>query len=188
MRSRWLFTAVLALVGATAHASTFLALTREELVAGSAAVVDARVTEVRSFWNEAHTVILTEATVRVDQVFVGEAPAYLTVRTFGGRVGRVRVEAQGFPTFDAGQRLLLFLYREPADGSVRVQGYRLGEYRIETGADGVDMAVPMADAGMTFLRKDGKAYELPHAQRLDELVRGVREDAARVGTSGRAVR
>jgi hypothetical protein len=177
----WLAAAVALFVVGAAQASTFLALSQEELVAGSAAVVEARVADVESFWNSEHTVILTEATVRVDDVIVGEAPAFLKVRTFGGTVGRYRIDAPGFPTFAEGQRLLLFLYREPADGSVRVQGYRMGEYRVEVGSDGVEMAVPMADAGMWLLRRDGKAAEAPRPLRLDELKAGLRDIGERQG-------
>jgi hypothetical protein len=178
----WLATALtLVFAGAAAHASTFLAMTQEELVAGSAAVVDARVVQVKSFWNREHTAILTEALVRVDETIVGEAPAFVKVRTFGGTVGRLRIDAPGFPTFERGQRLLLFLYTEPADGSVRVQGYRMGEYRVETGADGVERAVPMADAGMLLLRRDGKVAERPQTVALDAFKAGLREIGERQG-------
>ncbi|HET9767940.1 MAG TPA: hypothetical protein VFS60_13875, partial [Thermoanaerobaculia bacterium] len=99
----------LAFAGAAAQASTFLAMSQEELVAGSAAVVDARVVQVKSFWNRERTAILTEAVVRVDETIVGEAPGFVKVRTFGGTVGRLRIDAPGFPTFERGARLLLFL-------------------------------------------------------------------------------
>lgn len=178
----WLPTAVaLVFAGAAAHASTFLAISQEEMVAGSAAVVDARVVQVKSFWNAEHTAILTEALVRVDETIVGEAPRFVKVRTFGGTVGRVRIDAVGFPTFSEGERLLLFLRTEPADGSVRVKGYQLGEYRIETGADGVEMAMPTADAGMRLLRADGKAVERPRPIALGELEAGLREIGERQG-------
>ena len=183
MRAKgWLPTALaLVFAGATAQASTFLAMTQEELVAGSAAVVDARVVQVKSFWNRERTAILTEALVRVDESIVGEAPAFVKVRTFGGTVGRLRIDAPGFPTFERGQRLLLFLYTEPADGSVRVQGYRMGEYRIETGADGVEVAAPMADAGMRLLRRDGQEAAPPKAMALDAFKAGLREIGERQG-------
>ena len=173
--------ALVASVGGAARASTFLAQSQEELVAGSAAVVDARVTQVRSFWNAERTMILTEALVRVDEVIVGESPSLVKVRTFGGTVGRQRVVAHGFPTFEHGQRLLLFLYAEPADGSVRVRGYRLGEYRIETAADGVEMARPMADGGMRLLHPDGKVAAPPQAMPLADFKAGLRDIGERQG-------
>ena len=171
----------LVFAGAAAHASTFLAMSQEELVAGSAAVVDAQVAQVKSFWNREHTAILTEALVRVDEVIVGEAPAYVKVRTFGGTVGRLHIEAHGFPTFTRGDRMLLFLYTEPADGSVRVQGYQLGEYRIETGADGAEIAKPLADAGMRLLSRDGKAVERPTTMPLHDLKASLRDIGERQG-------
>lgn len=182
MRAKgWLLPLALVFADAAAQASTFLAMSQEELVAGSAAVVDARVVQVESFWNRERTAILTEAVVRVDETVVGEAPAFVKVRTFGGTVGRLRIDAPGFPTFERGQRLLLFLYTEPADGSVRVQGYRMGEYRIETGADGVEVATPMADAGMRLLRRDGREAAPPKAMPLDTFKASLREIGERQG-------
>ena len=70
---------------------------------------------------------------------------------------------------------------EPADGSVRVQGYRMGQYRIETGADGVERAVPMADAGMLLLRRDGKVAERPQTMALQDLKTDLREIGERQG-------
>jgi hypothetical protein len=178
---RWLAPALLSAIAPAAQASTFLALSHDELIAGSAAVVEARVAKVESFWNHEHTTILTEATVHVDRVVVGEAPEVVRVRTFGGTVGRYRIEAPGFPTFGSGERLLLFLYREPADGSIRVQGYQLGQYRIEVDARGIEMAVPKADAGVVLLSRDGKTVALPRARPLAELEAGLREIGERQG-------
>jgi hypothetical protein len=171
---------LLAAGAAAAKSSTFLALSQEELLAGSTAVLQGRVVEVESFWNAERTAILSEALVSVDEVLVGRAPTLVRVRTFGGTVGGYTVEAQGFPRFVAGEEALLFLYREPADGSVRVWGYQQGQYRIET-RGGERIAVPAIGRGVRLLGADGVEIEAALPLPLSELRRRVLELGQRLG-------
>jgi hypothetical protein len=171
---------LLAAAAAGAESSSFLALSQEELLAGSAAVLQGRVVEVESFWNAEHTAILSEALVSVDEVLVGRAPTLVRVRTFGGTVAGYTVEAHGFPRFVAGEEALLFLYREPADGSVRVWGYQQGQYRIET-RGGERIAVPAVGRGVRLLRSDGVEVEPARALPLAELRQRVLELGQRLG-------
>ena len=73
---------VLALV-VPAGASTFLALSRQELVAQSDAVVQGRVLKVSSFWGQEGRVIMTEALIQIEEKIRGNAPTVVRVRTFG---------------------------------------------------------------------------------------------------------
>lgn len=159
-----------------ATASTFLAMDQAELVAASDAVVIGEVTAVRSFWNEGATAIVTEAFVRVNETLAGDAPAMVVVRTFGGEVGAVKIEAHGFPKFDQGQRLVLYL---GADGdAARVIGYLQGQYRIVTRqSDGRDIAVPALDDGARLVSRDGRAVAQPRPVALDTLRAQVRAAA-----------
>ncbi len=168
------------LAAAPAAASTFIALTPEELVRDAAAVVEGRVVEVSSFWNAERTAILTEATLEVDDAVVGEAPAFVTLRTFGGRVGDYVIEAHGFPRFAVGDRLLVFLEPE-REGAHKVLGYLQGQYRIRTDAAGRTMAEPMSDFGARLLRRDGTEAPAPKARPLVELKRQLRDLADRAG-------
>jgi hypothetical protein len=102
-RAVWIPILALAASVMPAAASTFLAVSREELVERTDAVVAGRVIEVSSFWNAEHTAILTEAVLEVEDSIVGAAPAYVNLRTFGGQVGNYRIEAHGFPTFQMGE-------------------------------------------------------------------------------------
>lgn len=180
----WTLPALLALaalaIALPAEASTFLAISREELVSQAEAVVLGRVVEVSSFWNREHTAILTEATFEVEDTVVGVAPAYLTLRTFGGRVGDLRIEAHGFPRFVLGEKLLLFLEPEQ-DGAHKVLGYLQGQYRVRNDGQGRPIAEPLFDAGARILRPDGTLAPAPRPQALAELKGQLREIAGRVG-------
>jgi hypothetical protein len=180
-RRIWLLAlAALAAVALPAGASTFLAMTEDELVAGAEAVVQGRVVEVQSFWNAERTAILTEALVQVEEVVAGDAAPLVRVRTFGGTVDGYTIEAHGFPTFRDGERLLVFLYTEEKDASVRVLGYQQGQFRIGV-RNGVEMALPTVDARARLLLPDGQEGPAPRAVPLQQLKDRIRETARERG-------
>lgn len=168
---------VFALAAATpALASTFVAMDHTQLVDASDAVVVGQVTDVRSFWNDEATAIVTEASVVVTENLAGQAPGVVVVRTFGGQVGAVRIEAHGFPTFEKGQKLVLFL--EDSNTVARVVGYQQGQYRVVTRkSDGVEVAIPALDGGAHLVHLDGTVAPKPRAVTLDALRTTVREAA-----------
>ena len=175
----------LLLAALPAGASTFLHVGRGELTARAEAVVVGDVLEVESFWSDDGRVILTEARVLVEEALVGEAPSVVLVRTFGGTVNGFTVEAHGFPTFEKGERLLLFLERDRrAPGAHRVLGYQEGKYRVTSDAAGLEIAVPTVDAGARLLTKEGRPAPAPRAVALESL----REEILELGRrSGRIV-
>jgi len=166
-------------------ASTFVAMSEKDLVAASDAVVRGQVVSVESFWNDQHTLIISEAVFEVESVIVGTAPRYVTLRTAGGTVDGYTVEAIGFPTFHAGDRALLFLERDeqrPLGGvhtkgrpeGYRIAGYELGHYRIVN--DGQEqIAVPAADPGLRFLRKGGRPAAPQRVRRLEVFEEELRQ-------------
>lgn len=171
-------------LAAPAGASTFLQISREDLVAQAAAVVQGRVLEVSSFWNREGTAIMTEAVLEVEDTVLGPDRSHLRLVTFGGEVNGLVIEAHGFPTFRKGQRLLLFL--EPARkneaGAHRVLGYRQGEFEIRKDRQGRELAVPTWEAdNVRILKADGTPARVPRAVLLDEFKRQVRETAERAG-------
>lgn len=154
--------AVLFLAATPLAASTFLHMSPRELVAGADALVRGEVIELESFWSESGRVIVTEATIAVEAAILGQVPSIVTVRTFGGQVGDVRVEAHGFPRFEPGERVLLFLERHE-DDTLRVLGYQQGQFRVVTRLDGVTLAVPMVDEDARFLTRDGRVAPEPRS-------------------------
>lgn len=153
-----------------AIASTFLAMELPELVEKSDAVVRGEVIGTRSFWDAEHRVILTDATLRIDERLsgdVGEVGREIQVRTFGGKVADYQVVAHGFPTFDKGDEVVVFLARQP-DRTVQVTGYQLGLYEIE-GNNGFEVAVPTWDGGSTLVDRWGKQVPGPETVKLADL-------------------
>lgn len=169
---------VIALMAAPATASTFVAMDQAELVAASDAVVQGEVLEVHSFWNKGGTAVVTEARILVEEVVAGKADSEIVVRTFGGRVGDYHLEAHGFPTFQEGQRLLLFVHRGQ-DSALRVTGYRLGEYRVARGDRGEMIAMPTLEAGVRLIGRDGLPAPRPEVVPLETLKSQIRGHAAR---------
>lgn len=170
-----------------ASASTFLAMDQDALVASSQAVVVGEVLQVRAFWNDDATAIVSEAQVRVDEILVGEAPSIVTVRTFGGTVGRLRIDALGFPSFHTGERLVLYL--DDVEGPAQVVGYQQGEYRIHVRhSDGAEIAVPAVDHGAHLVHLDGRAAARPRALPLTTLKDQIRQAADRPQAELRDVR
>lgn len=174
MVQRFLFVCLaVVLMAGPATASTFVAMDTAELVAASDAVVQGEVLEVYSFWNREGNAVLTEARVLVQELVAGQAPSEVVVRTFGGRVGDYVLEAHGFPTFEAGQQVLLFLHRS-ADQTLRVSGYELGQYRVAAGERGELIAIPTLERGIQLLHKDGRPAPRPEALPLESFKNQIR--------------
>lgn len=153
------------LLASPAGASTFRVMTQAELVQQSQAVVVVRILDVESYWNDEHTMILTDALLEVEEIVVGRTGATVVrARTFGGEVGGYRVDAQGFPTFPRGERLLVFLGAEKS-GVHRIVGYQLGQYRVTKDRTGAEVAVPMVDKGVRLLDAQGRPAPLRRRER-----------------------
>jgi hypothetical protein len=179
---RFLCLAVLAVLLAAipAGASTFLAMSQGELVAQSDAIVQGRVLKVNSFWSESGRLIVSEAMIQVEEKIRGNAPTVVIVRTYGGEVGDIRIDAPGFPKFEAGERVLVFL--QGAGTTAEVTGYRQGQYRIVRDKSGVDVAVPTVEHGVRLLNRDGSEAAAQKAVRLDTFKQMLRAEIERPET------
>lgn len=158
-----------------AGAATFVDMELPQLVAESDAVIEGRVTQVESFWDEKGLVIVTEALIAVDDKIAGKSDDWIRVRVPGGEVGGYRIDAPGFPTLAADERVVLFVQR-PADGgeAFRITGNPLGKYRIvEEGGD--QIARPTVDSGAVLVSPHGGRTEAPRALSLDRLKEDIRE-------------
>jgi hypothetical protein len=179
----WLGVLALALaVVVPAAASTFVALSHQELVAQSDAVVQGRVLKVSSYWGQGGRVIMTEAVIQVEEKIRGNSPSVVVVRTFGGTVGSYSVEAHGFPKFAVNERLVLYVHN--ANDVAEVTGYQQGQYRIVRDRAGVEMAVSAVDGGATLLGRDGRPVTTQKVVRLDTLKNMIRAEIERP-SSGR---
>jgi hypothetical protein len=175
MKNRvWVGLAVACLIAAAlpATASTFVAMDQAALIASSSAVVDGRVLDVRSYWNDDRTLIVSEARILVGDLIAGEAPNIVTVNTPGGEVGDYRVEAAGFPAFASGDRVVLFL--SPDGTSYRVTGHAQGHFKVRTTNKG-DVAVPTLGEGVRLFQKDGAQAPALAPVQLDDLKTQIRD-------------
>lgn len=183
MKTRWRAYSVLAgmlLLAVTVPlpASTFLALTAEEMVTQSNAVIQGRVIGVESFWSEQGRLIVTEATIEVGEVLLGSAPSQVRVRTFGGRVGDVNVVAYGFPTFRDDEEVILFLTAAEG-GAYRVLGYQQGQFEVVERLDGVTLAVPMVEDGARYYTRSGVLMPEPRSTEIGRFKANLRTTARR---------
>ena len=169
------------LVAVNAHASTFMAMSQADLVRQADAVVQGEVVGLQSSWAPSGRIIVTDAIIAVDEVLVGSTASSITVRTFGGKVGDYTVEAHGFPKFQMGERVILFVQVEPEDGTLRVLGYQQGHFRAVTRLDGVTLAVPMLEEGARFFTPGGTLTPEPRSVEIGSFKAGVRATARQVG-------
>lgn len=181
MRRAWLCTVALLLaMSSVVGASTFLAQTPEEMIAGSTDVVRGTVVDGISFWGESGRMIYTEHQVRIDETWIGDATGIVTVRTPGGKVGDYTVEAHGFPRLEEGEDVVLFL--SPGErGTMRIHGYQQGHFRVVTRADGVTLAVPQVEEGARFFAPDGRLAPQAQSEVYDRFKAGVLVHAAGLG-------
>jgi len=165
--------AIFCLAAMPAAASTFLHMSTRDLVTQADALVRGRVVALESSWSDSGRVIVTDATIEVERTLLGSAPATVTVRTFGGQVDDVIVEAHGFPRFEQDEHVLLYLEADD-DGTLRVLGYQQGHFRVVTRLDGVTLAVPMVEDGVRFFTAAGQAGPEPRSVEIGTFVNRVR--------------
>ena len=179
----------LAVTALPAAAGTFQQLGLEGLVDISTTAVEGEVLNVESFWDKEGRIIFTEATVHVQDKVFGAADELVKVRTVGGTADGYTVQAPGFPTFQKGDRLFLFLTPFEGHGeSLRVTGYQQGQYRILMGANKVEVAESAVDGEALLLSLGNEVDLLPRTLPLSELkdlVRAQAEIQASAETEGK---
>jgi hypothetical protein len=136
---------VMGAVATDSFATQVIQRTPQELAQESQLVVDGKVSSVRSYWNEDHSKIFTEAVVAVGSTYKGGATPSVRIVQLGGVVGNVRITAHGALQWKKGEEVLLFL--EPSTpGAFQVAGFSQGKYMIErdarTGKAFVQQALP----------------------------------------------
>ncbi|HEX2834150.1 MAG TPA: hypothetical protein VHW00_14165 [Thermoanaerobaculia bacterium] len=184
--------ALLFLVSLPLSASQFVEMPFDQVARESQYVVRAQVVDRWSAWDDAHEVIYTYATLRVNRYFGETAgPDTLVVREAGGTVDGYTMEAIGFPELRAGEDVVLFL--SPwSDGSadLRIHAFNQGKLLVRQRGT-LEVVVPDAvrqgDArlarntpGRLDVRTDS-VDDLSGALSLDELTQMI--DDARAGKS-----
>lgn len=124
-----------------ASASTFVRIGLEDLVAENETIVVGEVQGARSYWNDAHTFILTDVRVAVSEVLKGSvANREITVTVPGGRVGDLVSVIIGSAELTPGNWYVLFLDRVDLLGTrgvLTVHDLCQGAFDVEVAGDGL---------------------------------------------------
>jgi hypothetical protein len=139
---------VLATLGAPAQAQV-VPLSAEQLVAGAnliarAEVVDTRAERVRTRDGVA---IVTYVTFSIDRTLKGAPRRVMMLEMLGGRVENETFEVFGMPSFEIGDRAVLFLNTQ-ANWISPVVGFMQGRFPIKPAADGTGDAVLRHDGSV----------------------------------------
>jgi hypothetical protein len=133
MNRRSMVLAVLMLVSLALplSASQFVQVPFDDVARQATYVVRGTLGQTWSAWDDAHEVIYTYATVRVQRYF-GEAtgPDTLIVREAGGTVDGYTQEAIGFPMLREGENVVLFLTHWDDSADWRIDSYNQGKYLV----------------------------------------------------------
>lgn len=178
-RLLWLCFALLPLGAPRASASLVLAMELSELVAEAELVVMARVIRQESRFDDQGRIV-TDVQMQVENVEKGSlAPgAGITVRRLGGTLEGLAMRIEGEPSFDDGERVLLF-----GSSLRRLHVYRpigMSQGAMRVFEQNGEPWVRRANGGLSLVRKsaDGRTSEAPNdatPRRLDDVLREIRD-------------
>jgi len=155
MRRSGVTAVLICLLAASAHATTMVPLSFEQLVNDSSAVVYGRVSDVRSQWTADRRFIESVVSIDVIKGMKGGAGETLAFTVPGGRVGRYRNVIPGAPTFATGDLAVFFLTAHGPRLPVTT-GLTQGIYRVQRDAASGAMLVtpPIVEAAGRIARGD----------------------------------
>jgi hypothetical protein len=103
-----------------ASATTLIRQDLNQLVRENGTIVQGKVVEARSYWNQDHSFILTDVRVRPSDGFKGfQRGGDVTITLLGGMVGDITTLIVGGPVLVPGTEYLLFLNREDLPGAAQ---------------------------------------------------------------------
>ncbi len=96
-------------------------------------IVVGRCTAIKSTWNAKRTLISTYVSYDVEETIKGGSrDQQIVVKTLGGTVGSITQMVVDGPTFEVGERALLFLTASDEPATFRIQGLRRGKLKIHS--------------------------------------------------------
>jgi hypothetical protein len=140
----------------------------EELVRTSDLIIQGEVKEISCRMEADH--IYTYVSVEISKSIKGEFPQEITLRIKGGKIGNIVEKVSGSPSFEKGERVILFLKRKNEFFSV--SGMALGKFKI-INERGVALVINNAEGLSVY--KDGRIIELQERRwRYDEFIMMIR--------------
>jgi hypothetical protein len=107
-------------------------LSLEEMVDRSELIVRGRSVRTWSAWDAKGQFIWTHNEIEVAETWKGGPGARVIVSEIGGTVGDDAMQVEGVPQYQAGEEVVLFLYRTPI-GYWRARGMGQGKFRVAAG-------------------------------------------------------
>ena len=123
-----------------------------EMVSAADTIVVAEAIDSRAEWVTTGTsrVIVTRITFRVTDTYKGTERLLLPLEFLGGTVGNERLAASGVPTFDIGDRAVLFVTGTRAVSPI--VGHDQGRFPITTAPDGTEYVALRSRARTSLTR------------------------------------
>ena len=192
MHRRFLvITGLLLILALPLSASQFVKLSFDQVASEAAYVVRGTVGETWSAWDDAHEVIYTYATIRVNRYFGETAgPDTLMIREVGGTVDGYTQEAIGFPVIRSGEDVVLMLSQWEDSADLRIHAFNQGKYLVKNRGGQVVLTADPQRQGEARLGHDGPGRDVrSNAVELEEAGLGLEEFALMVNDarSGRGI-
>jgi len=167
--------ALLAMMAIPAGATTLMREGLDQLTVENEIVVQGRVLDINSHWNDSHTLILTDARVRPSQVLKGRHEGDVTFTVMGGTVGDVTTLIIGGAELIPGSDYVLFLSHVDLPGAANrltVRDHAQGAFNVDRGrAFSEALGDPLLPDGEGRIDVPGGEDGLP----IEELTRQVRD-------------
>lgn len=155
----WVLAACMMLAAVSAFATTVRKMELPDLVTSSDSIVQGRVSQVYTQWDENLKVAFTYASLDVDDPLKGSRRRSVLIRQLGGKVGSLVQTVAGTPKFKRGDEVIVFL-KDRNDGAFEVVGMNQGKYEI------VDDFAVASVSGLTLV--DPKTGQLSDAGYVDK--------------------
>jgi hypothetical protein len=125
------FVAPLLVFAFSAHATTVVQRTLDELVREVDRVVVGEIVSIEQHWTE-DDLVMTEAVMRVEEQLLGDGqPATVVLRAPGGSIDGYTTVVPGAAAIgEAGQRMIIFLWDDRPEYMSNVAYWGLGQYLV----------------------------------------------------------
>lgn len=145
---------------ASAHATTVIAPTFDQLVKDAEFIFQGTVTDTRSEWmgEGAQRHIVSYVTFRVEDAIKGAAGKSYTIRMLGGTIGNETQEVADAPRFKVGDRDILFVEKNNSQ-FIPLVGIMHGRFRLQTDAGGREIVAKDNGASLANVAKLGADEE-----------------------------
>ena len=109
----------------------------KELTDKAETIIVGKVGKQHSEWDSNHKMIYTTVTVNVDDYLKGDEKSKIQIiKVPGGKIGDVHLKVIGAPSFDDGEKALLFLSSSPGNGKEKtVIGWNKGKIPLHDKSD-----------------------------------------------------